>query len=137
MLRRRRLPLDLDGPFRAFAATAARLERAKEDLLLAIPGARVLGRPLADALLAFREGLDEADETMPGWHVPDLAAEWGRCRDGIAAARRDEERVRLHGASFAHDVLLFTLQDLIAHLEPFADAARAFEARRRRRSPGG
>lgn len=116
--------------YRAFAAVAARLERAKEDLLRAIPAARAPGVPLAEALLAFRQGLDEAAEEMDGWRDPVVEGEWARCADGVARARAAEERLRLSSPPLAHDALLFAIQDLIAPLEPFEDAARRFEEAR-------
>ncbi len=124
--RRRDLPAELRAPYRAFAEVAARLERAKEDLLRAIPGARAPGVPLAEALLAYRDGLVAADAGMAGWRAPEVEAEWSACIRGVGAALAAEEAVRLGGGAFAHDVLLFTLQDLIAPLEPFEDAVRRF-----------
>ena len=123
---RRDPPEHLRAPVRAFADVAARLERAKRELLRAIPGARSAGVPLAEALLAYREGLEEAAARMAEWRAPEIEAEWIACATGIESARAAEEAVRLRGGVFPHDALLFTLQDLIAPLGPFEDAARRF-----------
>jgi len=106
----------------------ATVERGKEDLLRAIPAARRPGVPLAEALLAYREALQEARDAMPGWRVPELVAEWEACRAGLDRAADLEERLRLEAPELSHEALLAALGDLIAPLEAFAEAARRVKA---------
>ena len=130
-MRRRDVPDHLREPFRALAALTGELERAKTGLLLAIPAARTPAVPLAEALLAFREGLDRAAAGMEAWRAPELEAEWARCAAGIEAARAAEEALRLAPlGTLPHDQLLFALQDLIAPLHVFEDAASRWGALR-------
>ncbi|MEX2458336.1 MAG: hypothetical protein WD770_05070 [Actinomycetota bacterium] len=130
MRRRRDVPDRLREPARAFAGMAGELERAKAELLLAIPAARTAAVPLAEALLAFREGLDRAAAGMDAWRTPELDAEWARCAAGIDAARTAEVALRLRPGNLPHDQLLFALQDLIAPLQAFEDAARRWDSLR-------
>ena len=123
----------LDGAAHAFASTVAVLERGKVELLRAIPGARRPGVPLAEALLAFRESLDEAAASMAAWRLPELAHPWETCRRALDAAAGLEERLRLSAPTLSHEALLATLGDLIAPLEAFAEADELVRDRTGRR----
>jgi hypothetical protein len=126
--RRRELPGHLREPHRAFAEVAAGLERAKAELLLAIPSARAPAVPLAEALLVFREGLDRAAAGMDAWRVPEVEDAWTSCDRGLAASRAAETALRLRPGDLPHDQLLFALQDLIAPLLAFEDARRRWSS---------
>jgi hypothetical protein len=121
-MRRRRL--SPTSPIRAaFEEAATCVELAKEALLPAVPSARAPAVPLAEALLRFREALQEAEARMGPWRTPQTEAAWKACAEGLSAARAGEERVRLSTGPLPHDQLLFTLQDLIKPLEPFGETA--------------
>lgn len=90
----------------------ARIERAKADLVEAVPSPRgVPGRPLAEALLAFEEGLREAAS------APELPAEWrAALRDALDRA----ERLRLEAPPLDYEGLVTVLADLLAPLDALA-----------------
>jgi hypothetical protein len=119
---------------RAFTRTAVAVERGKEELLRAIPSARAPGVPMAEALLSYREALQEAEESMPAWRRPELQAEWDACREGLQLALREEERLRLAAPAFTHEGMLAALGDLIAPLEAFADASARLSRLRKGRT---
>ena len=97
-LRRRRLPEELLAPARAFDDLVPELERAKAALADAVPGTRMPGRPLAEALWAFETGLREAEERMGAWRTPEVEAEWIAAEAGLAEALGMASRVRRRSA---------------------------------------
>jgi hypothetical protein len=124
--RRRRLPPDLAAAREPFEAALGCVERAKEAIVEAVPRARNPGRPLAEALFEFEEGLREAALVADRWWHPSLDASWRACRDGIADALARSERLRVEAPDLSFEELAFTVQDLIAPLEPFGAALRSF-----------
>jgi hypothetical protein len=87
----------------------ARIERAKEDLVSAVPSPRgVPGRPLAEALLAFEEGLREV---VPALDEPAL---W---RAAVEESLRRAERLRLDAPELDYEGLVEALAGLLAPLE--------------------
>jgi hypothetical protein len=64
VFRRRRLPEHLQRAFGAFEAIVPPLERAKAALTESVPGTRLPGRPLAETLLEFEEGLREVQDLL-------------------------------------------------------------------------
>lgn len=127
-MRRRRPPSELDPVRGAFEAVLRLVEEAKEALVDAMPRARAPGRPLADALLDFEEGLREASARMGGWRHEAVAEEWDRCSAGLRGALRRAEELRLGAPDLTFDALAFTVQDLMSPLEPFEAAADRFRA---------
>lgn len=90
----------------------ARIERAKADLVEAVPSPRgIPGRPLADALASFEEGLREAASAR------DLPAEW---RAAIRESLDRAERLRLEAPPLDYEGLVTVLADLMAPLDAFA-----------------
>lgn len=85
----------------------ARIERAKADLVTAVPSPRgIPGRPLADALLAFEEGLRDAAS-------PDVPEGW---RTAIDESLRRAERLRLEAPSLDYEGLVGVLAALMEPL---------------------
>ncbi|MGH2737398.1 MAG: hypothetical protein ACRDHH_01175 [Actinomycetota bacterium] len=87
----------------------ARIERAQADLVSAVPSPRgIPGRPLAEALLAFEEGLQDAtaslDETT-GW------------RKAVDESLRRAEKLRLEAPALDYEGLVEALADLMEPLE--------------------
>ena len=74
--RRRRLPEHLEGPATAFDDLLPPLGRAEAALTGSVPGTRVPGRPLAETLSEFEEGLREVRDGMEAWRSPDIEPEW-------------------------------------------------------------
>ncbi|HXJ65687.1 MAG TPA: hypothetical protein VNN79_18170 [Actinomycetota bacterium] len=131
MLKRRRIPPELEAAHAAFEATLGRVERAKEDLVSAVPSARAPGRSLAEALADYEEGLREAKRTMPGWRRAETERDWAACDRGIDEAVGLAERFRLGTRELPFDALMFALQDLMVPLEAFEQAVRGWRRLRR------
>lgn len=127
MFRRKRLPEELRAPRDAFRRVLRRVERAKDELTAAVPTARLPGRPLAEALLAFEDELREAERGMPAWRHPAVAEVWERCRSALAEARATAERLRLEAPDpGGFEGLVGLIDDLLAPLEAFEEASVRF-----------
>lgn len=132
ILRRRRLPEDLRDAFEAFRGVVAGVERAKSALTEAVPTTRLPGRPLAEALLEFQDGLREALGEMPSWRVGEVREAWDACVDGLERSLDMADRLRMeapHPEGF--ETLIGTIGDLLAPLEAFELAAERFRDLRR------
>jgi hypothetical protein len=131
MFRRKELPLELVPAREAFDRVLAELEPGKEALADALPGARMPGRPLVEALVAFEEHSASAAAAMPGWRCGQLEPEWRACDAGLRLARDRARRLRGEAPDVAgFEALLGLVQDLMDELEPFASAAHRFDALR-------
>lgn len=131
MLKRKRIPPELEEAHAAFEAALARVERAKEDLVATVPSARAPGRPLAEALVDYEEGLAEAAGAMPGWRREETEAQWAACDAALGEAAALAERFRLETPELPFDALMFALQDLMVPLDAFETAAHAWRKLRR------
>ena len=101
------------------------VERAKADLVQAVPSPRGLpGRPVADAVGAFEDGLGRAAAELDGWRTgdPDVRRS---CRLGIEEAPARVERLRLDSPALDYEGLVTALGDLLAPLDVFAEAERS------------
>ncbi len=136
VFRRRGLPAHLEASRAAFEEWLPGLERAKSALLSSVPGTRLPGRPLAETLLEFEEGLSEVRAEMESWRAPELQDVWTRASRGLDDAIERAQRVRLaatHPGSF--EGLIGLVGDLMAPLEAFDEVTERFrELRRGRRS---
>jgi hypothetical protein len=122
--RRRRLPEGLEAPARAFDDLLPALERARAVLTESVPGTRLPGRPLAETLSEFEEGLREVRGRMDAWRSPDLVPEWDACSRGLDESLRLADRVRTEGAHpEGFEGLIGLIADLLAPLDPFERAA--------------
>ena len=131
-LRRRRIPEELRAPARAFDDLVPVLERAKAALTDAVPGTRLPGRPLAEALWAFETGLREAEERMAAWRAAEVETEWIAADAGLAQALRLAERLRTaDDEPRAFEELIGVVGDLLAPLEAFEAASARFRGLRR------
>jgi hypothetical protein len=101
-----------------------RIERGKGALVSAVPGRRSEGTPLAEALHAFESALREARDAMEAWRTPETEEAWRACSAALGEAAGKAERLRLEAPSLDFEGLVMVLSDLIAPLDPFADAAR-------------
>jgi|ERR687895_468237 hypothetical protein len=102
------------------------VERAKADLVQAVPSPRGLpGRPVADAVGAFEDGLARAAAELDEWRTgdPDVRRS---CRLGIEEALARVERLRLDSPALDYEGLVTALGDLLAPLDVFAEAERSF-----------
>jgi hypothetical protein len=132
MLRRRRLPEHLEERRRAFDALVPTLERAKAALTQSVPGTRLPGRPLAETLFEFEQGLREVRAGMDGWRCDELEVAWEEAGRGLEEALALAERVRTEVADpGAFEGLIGLIGDLLAPLEAFGPAAERFRDLRR------
>ncbi len=127
VFRRRSLPSSLAEPFERFLGLIPALERAKAALTASIPSTRLPGRPLAEALLEFEEGLREVRREMDAWRVHEVEEAWLRASDGLGEAMALAARVRTHAPGpEGYEQLIGLIGDLIRPLESFSAAADRF-----------
>ena len=131
MLKRRQIPPELEEAHAVFESTLSLVERAKEDLVSSVPSARAPGRPLAEALADYEEGLAAAKAGMAGWRRGETEAPWAACDAGLDEAVELAERFRLETPELPFDALMFAMQDLMVPLDAFESAARAWRKLRR------
>lgn len=131
--RRKSLPAELGPAYDAFMLVLGELEPAKAALTEVLPGTRMPGRPISDALAAFERGLDAARVTMPEWRRPELETEWEACALGLGESQRMAGELRAGaGTPDGFEALLGTVQALLDPLAPFERAALRFRDLRRR-----
>jgi len=131
VIRRKELPPELEPAFRGFSEVLDEIEPAKAAVADVLPGTRLPGRPLKDAVIEYRAGIDRAQARMAAWRRPELEAEWQACAEGLQLG---EERVTtLLGKDDepeGFEALLGTVQALIEPLDPFVAAAAGFRSLR-------
>jgi len=127
VLRRRRLPEHLREAYLAFEALVPPLERAKAALTESVPGTRLPGRPLAESLLEFEDGLRVVAAGMNGWRAHQVEDVWLLTSSGLDDARRLAERIRVEAPEpDGFEGLIGLIGDLLAPLEAFALAEDRF-----------
>jgi len=133
--RRKQLPPELAGKFEAFERVLAELEPAKAGVTDVLPGTRLPGRPLNDALGEYRDRLERAAALMPGWRCEPLEPLWRACDEGVALAiDRADRLLALDRDPEGFEGLRGTVEQLLDPLDPFAAAAERFRSLRRRRA---
>jgi hypothetical protein len=121
------LPEHLEAPARAFDELLPPLERARVVLTESVPGTRLPGRPLAETLSEFEDGLREVRGGMDAWRSPDLEPEWDACSRGLDQSLALADRVRTVGAHpEGFEGLIGLIGDMLAPLDPFERAATRF-----------
>ena len=126
-LRRRRLPEHLEAPARAFDDLLPPLERARAALTGSVPGTRLPGRPLAETLSEFEDGLREVRDGMGAWRSADVEPEWEACSRGLDEALEFADRVRTEGVQpEGFEGLIGLIGDLLATLDAFERASTRF-----------
>lgn len=131
MIRRKELPTELQPAFRAFSRVIDAIEPAKAAVADVLPGTRLPGRPLNDALTEFRAGLDRARAGMDEWRRPEVEPEWLACAAGLTLAAERAEALAGHDDDpEGFEGLLWAIQGLIEALDPFVAAAERFRSLR-------
>jgi hypothetical protein len=126
-LRRRRLPEHLEAPTKAFDDLLPPLERARAALTGSVPGTRLPGRPLAETLSEFEDGLREVRDGMDAWRSADVEPEWEACSRGLDEALEFADRVRTEGVQpEGFEGLIGLIGDLLAPLDAFERASTRF-----------
>jgi len=124
---RRRLPEHLEAPAKAFEDLVPPLERARAVLTESVPGTRLPGRPLAETLSEFEDGLREVRGVMGAWRTPELEPEWDACSRGLDGSLALADRVRTEGAHpEGFEGLIGLIGDLLSPLDAFEPAAARF-----------
>ncbi|MGE5227088.1 MAG: hypothetical protein ACM3OO_09475 [Planctomycetaceae bacterium] len=132
MFRKKQLPPELAEAEAGFQAVLEQLEPAKEAITDVLPGTRMPGRPLHDALAAFEGGLERAAALMPAWRRPQTQEVWSRCETGLASALALTHRAREEAPDvIGFEGLLGLVEELLDPLEPFEAAEERFRALRR------
>ena len=131
ILRRKRLPPELDRPFAAFEVVVALVDRAKDSLTRVVPTTRLPGTPLAEAIHEFEELLERAVEAMPDWRVPAVESAWlsasAAVRTSLDRARRFREEAPELGG---FEGLIWAIGELLDPLDAFEAAETRFRALR-------
>jgi hypothetical protein len=127
ILRRKRLPDHLEAPTRALDELIPSLERARAALTESVPGTRLPGRPLAESLSEFEDGLREVRARMGGWRVSEVEQAWLDASAGLDEAMVLAERVRTDGVPpQGFEGLIGLIGDLLAPLDAFERAIVRF-----------
>jgi hypothetical protein len=135
VFRRARLPAHLEERLVAFESLIPDLGAAKAALTEAVPGTRLPGRPLADALASFEEGLRSVLPRMEAWRAPEVEDAWATAATGLDEALARAERLRMETTNPAgFEGLVGTVSALLEPLEAFAAAAERFRELRGRRA---
>jgi hypothetical protein len=131
--RRKELPPELEPAFRAFTEVVDAIEPAKAAVADVLPSTRLPGRPLNDALVEYRAGIERARRGMARWRRPEVEDEWRACLSGLEAAEaRAEALVGNEDDPAGFEALLGVVHGLIEPLDPFVAAAERFRGLRRR-----
>jgi hypothetical protein len=130
-LRRAPLPPERENAWTAFLRCAHHLDEGRSVLLATLPVGRIDPAPIALGTAAVRTALGQVTLALEGWRIPELDAEWQRCRPrAVDEARGRLETIdRIAATTDELDHVLEEVRELMEDLEPFADAEAAFRAR--------
>lgn len=121
------LPSDLEPAWRVFLDCAQVVESGRRVLLSTLPTGRVEPAPIGVGLDAIAGAVADARAWMPGWEVEVVAEDWRDCVAALDEAEGSIEGVRHVAAETSElEELLEAVQDVIAPLDAFADAERAW-----------
>jgi hypothetical protein len=122
----------LEEPRRAFDALVPTLEAAKAALTESVPGTRLPGRPLAESLAEFEDGLRRVRDGMGAWRAPELEGAWRQASAGLDEALAEAERTRTEAPEpGGFEGLIGLISDLLAPLDAFRAADERFRELRR------
>lgn len=128
MFRRRPpLPDDLHDAWWAFLDCAQVIEGGRRQLLATLPKGRVEPAPIGVGLDAVATAVADARGWMDGWRIDQLASEWRDCQDALDETDDAVPHAREVAASTGElEDLLGAVEDVVAPLDAFADAERAW-----------
>jgi hypothetical protein len=131
MLRRRKLPAELDDSVRALRLVVNQIEAAKDVMTASVPSTRLPGTPLAEAIAEFEDHLGRAQDLMPAWRRPEVEVEWLACEAGIEESLERARRLREDPPDLGgFEGLIWTVDQLLEPLEAFEAAAERFRSLR-------
>jgi hypothetical protein len=132
VLRRKRLPEQLEQPLAALRAAVIEIDAAKEAMTRTVPSTRSAGTPLAEGILELEGRLEAAQVLMRAWRHPDLEDEWRSCDDGIRESLDRARRLREDPPEIGgFEGLIWAVDQLLQPLEAFEGAAERFRTLRR------
>lgn len=129
MILRRRppLPADLLDAWSAFSDCAAVVEGGRRTLLSTLPTGRVEPAPVGVGLDAIAGAIDDARQWMDRWRQAGLDDAWQACADALDEAQGAISGARQVAATTSElEELLAAVEDVVAPLDAFADAERAW-----------
>ncbi len=132
--RRPPLPDDLHDAWWTFVDCAEVIEGGRRMLLGTLPTGRVEPAPVGVGLDALAAALDDARGWMDGWRLAVLEDDWRDCQAALDESGANLDAAREVAATTAElEELLGAVEEVVAPLDAFADAERAW--RRRWRLP--
>ena len=132
MLRRKRLPDQLQGSLEHLREVVAEIDAAKDAMTGTVPSTRSPGTPLAEGILELEQRLKAGQALMAAWRHPDLEDEWRACDDGIGESLERAQRLREDPPDLGgFEGLIWAVDQLLAPLEAFEAAAERFRTLRR------
>jgi hypothetical protein len=127
MLRRRRLPEELEPCRDAFEEVLRQVEPAMESLAHCMPTTRMPGRPLPDALADYEDHLSRSAGLMAAWRRAEVETVWLACEEGIQTGLERARRLREEAPDVVgFESMLGTVESLMDPLEPFEAAGERF-----------
>ncbi|MGI8617457.1 MAG: hypothetical protein ACR2L4_11890 [Actinomycetota bacterium] len=132
MLRRKRLPSDLEGALDKLRDVVVEVEAAKDVMTSTVPSTRSAGTPLAEGIHELELRLVAARELMPVWRHTSLEKEWQACDEGIRESLDRARQLREDPPELAgFEGLIWAVDRLLEPLEAFEAAAERFRTLRR------
>jgi hypothetical protein len=132
VIRRKRLPKELDASLAGLRIAVEQVEAAKDAMTGTVPSTRSAGTPLAEGILELEERLAAAQELMPAWRHPEVEEEWLACQAGIDESLERARRLREDPPELGgFEGLIWAVDQLLAPLEAFEAAAERFRSLRR------
>lgn len=128
--RRPPLPDDLQPAWRSFLDCAELLEGSRRLLLGTLPTGRVEPAPVGVGLDAVAQAISDVRAWMPRWRLPELDEDWRACVDSLDESSSMIDAARQVAATTSElEELLGAVEEVVAPLDAFADAERAWRDR--------
>lgn len=121
------LPDDRHDAWWAFLDCAEVIEGGRRLLLGTLPTGRVEPAPIGVGIDALERAIQDARGWMDRWRLPDVEDEWADCHAALDDAERAVPELRAVAATTRElEELLGAVEEVVAPLDAFADAERAF-----------
>lgn len=125
--RRPELPPEHHAKWWTFLDCAQAIEAGRRVLLGTLPTGRVEPAPVAVGVDALASSLEDVRGWMPAWRLPEIEADWTDCVAAVDEAHGNlDEVLAVAAATSELEELLEAVGDVVAPLDAFADAERAW-----------
>jgi hypothetical protein len=125
--RKPELPADLHDAWWAFLDCAQAIEAGRRVLLGTLPTGRVEPAPIGVGVDALRRSLEDVRAWMPAWRLPEVEDDWADCVAAVDEAEAHlPEVLQVAAATSELEELLEAVSEVVAPLDAFADAERAW-----------